>query len=204
MGMRTSEYLDRLLISYAATFDVHADFELGGHKYSAFCQYYSEGDRYVLVKSAKLWTVKEHEYVLFSERDRMTESDIEQARDAMENYLEPVYVRKGAKYPEQDHMSSWLTAVFISEKAPDPEVKHMIRKFSFVRNYLFTVRGRAEGRLICVDLENEEICANDASKEVLKLYETVFDDVRQGKSGFKKAVEQGRAKVLTDNPEGKY
>ena len=199
-GMKTSEYLDRLLANYAGTFDIYPECELGGHRYSAFGQFYSQGDKYVLTKKAKLWTVKEHEYVLFVECGQVTEKLLDQVRDAMENVLEPDFVRRGEKYPEKDHMNSYLTAVFISEKAPTPQVRGLIRKFRFVRNYLFTMRGRAEGRLICVDLEQEGICANPASEALLPLYRKVFSDVRLGRIGFRKAVEQGRARACSGVP----
>jgi hypothetical protein len=71
-------------------------------------------------------------------------------------------------------MVSYITVCILSDKTPREIVLDAIRKYKYEKNYLFTVRGRSEGRLICVDLGREEITSNRSARQVLNIYKKGF------------------------------
>ena len=84
--------------------------------------------------------------------------------------MEPQLVRSGAKYPPPNHMYTFLTAIFISEGRVSPEVKKEVQRFRYFKNYLASIRGYSEARLLVFDLEAGEIFGNRAAKEMVKGY----------------------------------
>lgn len=116
-----------------------------------------------------------YEHILFMAVDKCTDSTLAEARDLIEHQMEAIYVRKGEKYPEKDHMVSYITVCILSDRTPEEEILKAVRKYRFEKNYLFTVRGRAEGRIICVDLNTANITANRSATQVLKIYRKGFD-----------------------------
>ena len=88
--------------------------------------------------------------------------------------MEETYVRKGEKYPEKDHMVSYVTVCILSESSPAAKIKEAVSRYRFNRNYLFTFRGRSEGRIICVDLEAETVHGNRSARQVFNIYSRGF------------------------------
>ena len=70
----------------------------------------------------------------------------------VKEYMEPVLVRHGEKYPEEDHMYTYLTFAILCDKTPAPEALKAVRKFRFDKGYKFSMRGHAEARLVVADM----------------------------------------------------
>ena len=64
--MDIPSYLNIVLARYARSFDVYKEREINGRQYTAYAYFSSLGEKYVLVKKAKLWSVKAFEHVFFS------------------------------------------------------------------------------------------------------------------------------------------
>ena len=100
------------------------------------------------------------------------------------DYMEPVLVRKGEKYPEKDHMYTYLTFVLLCGNAPDEDVQKAVRRFRYDRGYLFSVRGHAEARLVLADLAGQQVFTNAAGRSLKKMYEKAFTDTENGEKGY--------------------
>lgn len=188
--MKNVDYLDRLLLRYAGTFNIYMPYQIHGKEYPAYGYFFSSVEKYVLIREANMWTSNSHEHVLFMTVEEVTGDTIAEVRRLLEDYFEPELVRKGNKYPDKDHMYSYLTVVILSEKAPGPDIKKRIRRFRYEKGYLFNFRGFSQGRVICASMEDEKVVSNYQARKLKKLYRQVFEDVHAGKKTFSRQCEE--------------
>ena len=199
--METGQYLDRVLAKYASSFDIEKDYTLDDNTWSAYAYFFSLGEKYVLTRKAKLWSIRAYEYVLFQETDRCTCLLLDQLYQALTVRIEADRVRRGGRYPEKDHMYSYLSAVVISQHSPGEDVLRHIRQLRFDRGYLFSVRGHSEFHLVVVDLETEKIYTNPAAGRMKKIYRKAFDEIRQGAKGYNELYVTGGEAAPADTDD---
>lgn len=188
--MKNVDYLDRLLLRYAGTFNIYMPYQIHGKEYPAYGYFFSSVEKYVLIREANMWTSNSHEHVLFMTVEEVTGDTIAEVRRLLQDYFEPELVRKGNQYPDKDHMYSYLTVVILSEKAPGPDIRKRIRRFRYEKGYLFNFRGFSQGRVICASMEDEKVVANYQARKLKKLYRQVFEDVHAGKKTFSRQCEE--------------
>lgn len=182
--MKPADYLDRLLLRYAGTFDIYQPYVIRGREYPAYGYFFSHIEKYVLVREANMWTSDSYEHVIFMEAEQVTEQTIAEADSIIREYMEPVLVRKGQKCPEPNHMYSYLTVVMLSEKAIDAAVVKKVKRYTFEKGYRFNIRGFSQGHLTAVSLEDEKVYTNNAARKGAALFKEVFKEVREGRQGF--------------------
>ena len=170
-----AEYLEKLLCEYQKSFDITRDYKIGDIVASAYGFFSSISEKYVISPKANLWSIHGFEHILFLERERVGEADIEEARLLMTEHMEPELVRKGKKYPEKDHMYSYVTVAFICERSPEDAVVQAVKGFRYEKNYLMTIRGHVEGHLILADLEGKKAYACKQAKHLTEFYNKVFE-----------------------------
>jgi len=187
--MDQSKYLNIILASYASNFDIYENKMIHGCVYPAYAYFSSLGEKYVLVKKAKLWSVKAYEHVFFLEEESCTPALLDHLMQEIMEYLEPELVRKGEKYPEEDHMYTYLTFAVLCSSSPDETARKAIRSFHFDKGYLFSMRGHAEARLVVADLDKKEILTNPAGKPLAKMYRQAFLGAEQGAKGYHELFE---------------
>lgn len=124
-----------------------------------------------------------YEHILFLQTKECTEETLSEACRLIEHPMEETYVRKGEKYPEKDHMVSYITVCILSENTPEAKVLKKVEKYRYEKTYLFTFRGRSEGRLLCVDLNAETVYGNRSARQVLDVYKKVFREKQREKGG---------------------
>ena len=181
-NITTELYLDRILAKYRSFFDIKRDYEINGKKFSAYAYFESTNEKYVLTRKANLWRAKAFEHVVFLETEKCDRSIIEEIRKLIIDHMEPVFVRKGEKYPCEDHMYTYLTFVIILKEKPDKNFIRAVKHFHFDKGYLFNFRGHSEAHVICVDMESESVYTNFAANDLIKTYKEAFEDVREGKT----------------------
>ncbi len=189
MSMDPAAYLNVLLAKYAGHFDIYREHEVNGRKYTIYAYFSSLGEKYVLLKKAKLWSIKAYEHVFFVEEETLTVQMLDDAYREVTDYMEPVLVRRGEKYPEKDHMYTYLTFVYLCRKTPDEEVLKKAREFRFDRGYLFSTRGHSEVRIVVVDLESEQVYTNSAARSLRKMYVKAFRETKEGANGYNELYE---------------
>ena len=67
-------------------------------------------------------------------------------------------------------MYTYMTAIFICEEGAAEEAVKAVKHFHYVKNYLLTVRGYSEARILVFDLKNQKIFGNRAAKDMVKGY----------------------------------
>ena len=164
------EFLDKLLRSYRSSFDVEEPFDIEGDIYDAHASFTVTSAKYVLIKKAELWRADCFEHVFFRICDRINVQELGKFRRQITDYIEPELVRKGAKWPEKNHMYTYITAVYICENGLEPDVKKALRRFRFEKNYLLTIRGYSQARVIVFDLKERQIYGNPAARQLVKGY----------------------------------
>lgn len=190
--MKNTDYLDRLLLRYAGTFNIYMPYKIHGKEYPAYGYFFSSVEKYVLVREANMWTTNSHEHILFMTVDEVSEDTLQEIRSLLENYMEPKLVRNDNKYPDKNHMYSYLTIAVLSEKSLDKTLVKKVRKFKFEKGYLFNFRGFSQSRLVCASMEDEQVVSNYHARQLKKMFKETFSDVRAGKKTFsRQCMEEG-------------
>ncbi|MGN1193798.1 MAG: hypothetical protein ACI4S0_14095 [Dorea sp.] len=168
--MTGKELFEKLLVSYRSSFDIERDYDINGDVYDAHASFNVTSAKYVLIKKAELWRADCFEHVFFRVTDELKLEDIERFRKEVVTYIEPQLVRGGKKWPEKDHMYTYMTAIYICNDGVSEEVKKAVKKFGYIKNYLMTIRGYSEVRMLVFDLKNHKIFGNRAAKDLVKGY----------------------------------
>ena len=169
--MTGQELLERLLKSYASSFDIERPYEVNGNLYEAHAVFDVTSAKYVLVKKAELWRAKCFEHTFFRVFGaEMGETEVQRFREDIVSQIEPQLVRGGEKYPVQDHMYTYITGIFICENGVTGEARRAVKKFRFFKNYLLSIRGYAEARILVFDLKEKKVFGNRAARELVKGY----------------------------------
>lgn len=188
--MNSADYLNRLLLKYSGTFDIYQPYTILGREYPAYGYFFSHVEKYLLTRRANMWSADSYEHIIFVNPEKLTESDLEEYRRAITEYIEPTLILKGEKLPEPNHMYSYITIAAVTEKSLSPEVKKAVKKFKFEKGYLHNIRGYSQARLAVASMEDERVCLNGAGRSLKKLYNSVFAEVKAGKSGYREALEK--------------
>lgn len=188
--METARYLDSLLLHYSGSFNIYQPYVIKNKEYPAYGLFYSIVEKYVLVREANMWSTICYDHVLFMETDTCTEETFSEAKAIIEEYMEPVLVRKGEKYPEKNHMYSYLNVVIVSKNPIAESLSKKIKKYKFDKGYLFNFRGYSKGSIICVTLEDKQFVSNYHSRDKKKMFLQVFDDIEKGKPTFSQIMEE--------------
>lgn len=168
--MTGRELFEKLLASYEASYDIERTCSINGDMYDAHAAFNVTSAKYVLVKKAELWRADCYEHVFFRVKDSFTADDAERFRTQVASYIEPQLVRGGKKWPEKNHMYTYITGVFICENGVSEEAKQAVKRFSFVKNYKWTIRGYSEARLLVFDMENRKVFGSRAARDLVKGY----------------------------------
>ncbi|NLL79994.1 MAG: hypothetical protein GX234_09440 [Clostridiales bacterium] len=182
--MNLADYLDRLLLRYSGTFTISQPYDIHGKSYPAYGYFFSQVEKYVLVREANLWTQKSYEHILFLTEEELTLKHLEESDRLIRDYMEPEFVLKGEKYPEKEHMYSYLTIAFLCEKTPSKDVLRKLKHYSYDKGYQMNMRGFCQARFIAASMENQTVYSNYAGRKMKELYYSVFDDVNAGKPGL--------------------
>ncbi|MEA4815525.1 MAG: hypothetical protein VB120_01510 [Lachnospiraceae bacterium] len=162
MKKEKSEILDSLLESYEAYFDIRRNVEIENLLFNAEAEFHSRSEKYILVKSAKIWAAESNEYAYFLLSDRLAPSDWSKARDAV------LQESKRRIKPHKEHMYSFVTLIIIADYI-DEDIRREIKRFSYQKNFLFSIHGWMEFRSAALDLSDGSIITNRRGKSLLKV-----------------------------------
>ena len=166
--------IGKLLDIYRDSFDITENYRINDVVYDAYGFCNITNSKYVLVEKAELWRALCYEHVFFKQSETVNVHDIKSFCRQTVEFIEPELVRKGKKCTEKDHMYSYVTGVFICEKGLTEELIRMIRKSRFFKNYMFSIRGYCELRLLVVDLETGTVAGNAAARDLIKDYKKLL------------------------------
>lgn len=168
----TNPLLKRLLKPYRRYFDIFENYDLFGTKIPVMAAFHSRGEKYVLTKKAKLWGVECHEYVFFFQTEKLTADAFDEMAELLKK-AETEFVK-----PHDEHMYTHLTAIISAEKT-DSEAEKMLCAFKSRKNYLFSLHGWSDIRMVLIetaetkkdseDTESFHIASNKNGRETAKL-----------------------------------
>lgn len=164
------ELLDKLLDSFSSDYDIERPYSAGDLTYDAYAAFRAVSAKYVLVKSAELWRAKNFEHIFFRLKPRPLDAkDVADFRRQIDEYIEPQLVRKGERFPEQDHMYTYITVIYICFGVSE-QAKKAVKSFRYEKNYLLSLRGYSQGRILVFDLCSKEISGSPGAKKAVKAY----------------------------------
>lgn len=178
-------YLLTLKKAYSQSFDLASDFLAGGKRFPLYGRFNSVSEKYVLVQKARLWEYQTNEHLLVLCDNAFSPETLDSLKGLIERSLEPELVRGGEKYPPENHMMTYLTIVILSEQGFTPEAREAVKKFSFVKNYLFTFRGRMETHVFLVDLSTGAVIFSRAGKPFSHIFSDIYAAALRKKEGEK-------------------
>lgn len=189
--MKAKEYLNRLLVRYAGTFDIYIPYHIEEYVFDAYGFFKNHEEKYILTRRANLWTRECFEHCLFLTVNEVTADLIEEMKRIILEYVEPVLVLKGNKYPGENHMYSYMSIILISDKKPSREVAKMLKSQKYDKGYMMNIRGFSNYQICLVSMEDEKVLYNKAANKKKKLLNSIFKEVRDGKTGFQELWDQG-------------
>lgn len=140
----SKDLLNRLLKPYRRYFDIFENYNLFGKNIPAMAAFHSRGEKYVLTKKAKLWGVECHEYVFFFQPEILTADTFNEIAELLKK-AENEFVK-----PHDEHMYTHLTAIISTEKT-DQEAEKMLSSFKSRKNYLLSLHGWSDIRMVMIE-----------------------------------------------------
>lgn len=151
--------LETLLEAYAYYFDIQRDVAAGDVTFAALAQFHSKSSKYILVKSAKLWSAEMNEYAYFALTDHLDTALLDTlykaARDAGLALIKP----------HSEHMRSCVSLVILADSI-DGAAATALRKIRFRKSFWFALHGWMEFRIAAMDLSTGRILSNPNGKDV--------------------------------------
>ena len=192
--MTADNYLDRLLVKYAGTFNIYTPFQIGGTEFPAYGYFYSHVEKFGLTRGANMGASDSYEHILFLTSDEVTVSNVDNMKRILLEYVEPLLVLKGEELPPPNHMYSYMSVILISDKKPSKATVKAVKRLSYDKGYKMNMRGFSQAQICLVSIEDEKIYHNFAAHAKKKTLKSVFKEVKEGKNGFKELVEKGDLK----------
>lgn len=163
VGLTKQEVFEKLIKTYLSYFTVENDVTINGISYNAIAEFHSRGEKYFMIKKAKLWAAETNEYVYFIICDNLDAETLKKLFSEVINYsLTKIK-------PHSEHMFSYISMVIITE-SPQQDVLKETSKLSFRKNFKFSLHGWAEFRLALLDVSENRIITNSSGKEIAKTF----------------------------------
>ena len=151
--------LEMLLEAYTHYFDIQRDVAAGEVTFAALAQYHSRSGKYILVKSARIWSIEMNEYVYFAVVDHLDAALLDTlykaARDAGLALIKP----------HSEHMRSCVSLAVIADSI-DEEAQKALRKIRFRKSFWLALHGWMEFCIAAIDLSAGQVFSNPAGKDV--------------------------------------
>lgn len=163
--MESAAFFERLLASLAASYDVVRDTQIVSRRVDALAQLRALNSKYVLSKKHVLWEANAYDHALILRVQTLTAAMVEDWFTFLTREAEPFLVYPGASCPPEGHMASTLTLILIAE-AVEPEAARAVHRAKFSRNYWFSLRGWATGRVAAADLSGSCVHASRDAEDL--------------------------------------
>ena len=159
--------LENLLKGYSVYFDVER-VEEQEVPIKAVCAFHVHSEKYVLVKSAKLWDADSNEYVyLFSVPELTAEIFEKCKRYAYEKGMEQID-------PKPGHMYSYITALFLCDQVTK-EGEKALKKCKIYKSFRFSFHGWMEFHTALLCGSDGRIAVNRAGRQMKKMLKNCYD-----------------------------
>ena len=131
------------------------------------CDFFSSGEKYFLIKSARIWGNETNEYVYLFSAPSFTPELMRQCVDyTLEDGLPRVK-------PHKEHQYTNLIVVFLADSIGRDE-ENTVKKFKFSKSYNHSLWGYTLLKTAGVDLSTEKVCTNSAGHDLTGFYKKLF------------------------------
>ena len=161
------EILEHIINGYSAYFDVERA-EEETVPLRAVCSFHVHSEKYVLVKSAKLWDADANEYVYLFSVPKLTQEIFEKCREyAYEKGMASIE-------PGPNHMYSYITALFLCD-GYTKEAEMALKKCRIYKNFKLSLHGWMEFHTALLGCTDGSIVTNHAGREMKKMLKNSYE-----------------------------
>ncbi len=162
--MTQDEYMEGLQRKFERNFDIEKDIIILGEKIDFRAKFCNISGRTFITKNDVIDRCENYELCYIKRFDNVTEEGVAVYGQFLKKIVDE-FVKPGV-----DHMSTYVTGVVVGGSVNE-NAKNSVRKYNYNKAYSFYLRGWCDVRLICVDLNNNEVITNKAGKRVQKVYQ---------------------------------
>lgn len=161
MAGSKEERLEAVLEGFSGYFDIERELSGGESIFDARAIFHSRSEKYVLVKSAKLWAAEMNEYAYFKLANSLKEEDV--------NIWSQLAVNEGMKLvkPHREHMYSYITLIIIADSI-DKEMLRVVRRQKYKKSFKFAFYGWTELHVAAIDAGTGRIYTNTEGRALEK------------------------------------
>lgn len=168
MSSSRDSVLEAVLKSYKNYFDI--EHVTNQEPLVAKACFHSRTEKFVLVKSVKMWGVESNDYVyVFSTPFLNFDEFVRCKEKAIADGLLQIH-------PHSEHMCSYITAIILTDGV-DPAITSDIKACKFSKNFLLTFHGWTILRLLVVDINTSAVISNKAGKELIDFLSSCLKEV---------------------------
>lgn len=155
--------LEQLLPSYQRYYDVSPEPK---GSFAATAKFYTHGEQYFLIRSAKMWEMESNEFVYFLTTDALTEAQLAASvEEAWEDAMPQVQ-------PGPSHRNSDVTVVILTPQLP-AETRKALKRFHRSKGYQHGMHGWSNLRLGAIELSDGKISTNRHGADLKKLLRNI-------------------------------
>ena len=162
-----AQICEQALTRYSAYYDIERDCEVLGERLAGRAEFHSRGEKYVLVRRAKLWAMECNDYVFVFCEQALTAQRAAQLLAWMRR-CETAFVK-----PHGEHMYSYLTLLVAAQTA-EPQAVRLLQKAKQMKNYKFGFEGYSELRCGLFDCARQRLVTNRAGRALAKTFRGIY------------------------------
>lgn len=162
--MTTAEALEKMLPSYMKYYNVERDVAA---PFAATAEFHTHGEKYMLIRAAKMWEMDSNEYVYFATEDALSSERLQEFIDAAWNDAMP------RVEPSGSHRNSDVTLVLLTSQFDDA-VRKTIRRTNRSVSYKHGLQGWSNLRIGAIELSTGRITCNRHGDDLKKLFGNIF------------------------------
>jgi hypothetical protein len=167
MGQERTQFIEDLKKSYEIYYDLYPNEAATELPLEFRADFHSVGERFFLVKRAKIWTSETNEYVyVFS----VPKFDAELVNRCIDFALEDGLARVT---PHKDHHYSNIITVFIADEI-ESEVRKVITKRKFSKSYRMSLYGFSMLKTGFIDLSAGDYGTNPEGHDLIQFFKKLF------------------------------
>ncbi len=166
--MTPTEALEKVLPAYERYYNVARS---APAPFAATAEFHSHGEKYLLIRQAKIWDMDSHEYVYFAARDALDETALRTLIEAAWDDAMP------RVEPSGSHRNSDVTLVLLLPEL-DAAARTAIRRTHRSLGYQHGLQGWSNLRIGAIELSDGRITTNRHGKDLKKLLSNIFQNIR--------------------------
>lgn len=156
MHMDRTDVIDRLRKIYSCYYDIE---DIGNDGLIFTAEFHSTSEKFILVKSARLWSENDNEYVYVFSGSKLDEIEASAALNRSRTMAEAIIDTGG------DHRTSDITTIFVYDEISE-SARHCITKYKYHRSYKLYLHGWTDHRTAALETATGRTFHNRLGKKV--------------------------------------